>query len=299
MDEHQVSREISDADPSDRATAVEEQAVCRRVEPPEMEDTGPLRWLVLKLGGLGIRVGRHAGRAGILFAAIVFRLGKPRSYLGETWIQAKRFGVDSLGLVLLVGALSGSVLAQQAGYQFTTLPYWVVGNAVAAGMLTELAPVLTAIVLAGRVGAGIGAELGTMKVTDQVDALRTLGRDPVVELVVPRVLAGTMVLLPLVILAIVAGIFSGWITAVSLLPMGTAEYVYGVRQYYHGAALVFSLVKGGFFGFTVAFIASYVGLQTEGGAAGVGRTTTNAVVAIIVAIMILDVVLAPIYKAVS
>jgi phospholipid/cholesterol/gamma-HCH transport system permease protein len=166
-------------------------------------------------------------------------------------------------------------------------------------MLTELAPVLTAIVLAGRVGAGIGAELGTMKVTDQIDALRTLGRDPVVELVVPRVLAGTLVLIPLVILANVVGIFSGWLTAVGLLPMSTHEYVFGVRSYYHAAALVFSLVKGVFFGFTIAFIACYVGIRAEGGAAGVGKTTTNAVVAIIVAIMVLDVVLAPVYKAVS
>ena len=262
------------------------------------ERRGPTGW-VRRLGRFGIDCVRHAGRMGILLGATFSAFRRPRRYLHETFVQAKRMGVDSLGLVLLVGALSGSVLAQQSGYQFTTLPMWIVGEAVAAGMLTELAPVLTAIVLAGRVGAGIGAELGTMKVTDQIDALRTLGRDPVVELVVPRVLAGTLVLIPLVILANVVGIFSGWLTAIGLLPMSTHEYVFGVRSYYHAAALIFSLVKGVFFGFTIAFIASYVGIRAEGGAAGVGRTTTNAVVAIIVAIMVLDVVLAPVYKAVS
>ena len=254
---------------------------------------------IRRLGRFGLACVRHGGRMGILLAATFGAFRRPRRYLHETFVQAKRMGVDSLGLVLLVGALSGSVLAQQSGYQFTTLPMWIVGEAVAAGMLTELAPVLTAIVLAGRVGAGIGAELGTMKVTDQIDALRTLGRDPVVELVVPRVLAGTLVLIPLVILANVVGIFSGWLTAIGLLPMSTHEYVFGVQSYYHTAALVFSLVKGVFFGFTIAFIACYVGIRAEGGAAGVGKTTTNAVVAIIVAIMVLDVVLAPIYKAVS
>lgn len=253
---------------------------------------------IRRLGRFGLSVARHAGRSGILFMATLAALRRPRRYLHETFVQAKRIGVDSLALVLLVGALSGSVLAQQSGYQFTTLPMWVVGNAVAAGMLTELAPVLTAIVLAGRVGAGIGAELGTMRVTDQIDALRTLGRDPVVELVVPRVLAGTFILLPLVALANVAGIFSGWITGLTLLPMTTHEYVFGVQSYYHAAALIFSLVKAVFFGFTITFIACYVGIQAEGGAAGVGRTTTNVVVSIIVAIMILDVLLAPIYKAV-
>lgn len=273
-----------------------------RTGPPDVEESsdappGP-DWL-RAVGQFGFAVARHAGRSGILLGATVAALRRPRRYLGEAFLQAKRMGVDSLGLVLLVGALSGSVLAQQSGYQFTTLPMWIVGEAVAAGMLTELAPVLTAIVLAGRVGAGIGAELGTMRVTDQVDALRTLGRDPVTELVVPRVLAGTFVLLPLVVLANVAGIFSGWITAVGLLPMTTHEYVYGVQVYYHSAALVFSLVKAVFFGFTITFTACYVGIQAEGGAAGVGRTTTNAVVAIIVAIMVLDVLLAPLYKAVS
>jgi phospholipid/cholesterol/gamma-HCH transport system permease protein len=269
-------------------------------DPDEARDgPGGLTGWIRALGRFGFSAARHAGRSGILLGATVLALRKPRRYVSETFVQAKQMGVDSLALVLLVGALSGSVLAQQSGYQFTTLPMWIVGQAVAAGMLTELAPVLTAIVLAGRVGAGIGAELGTMRVTDQIDALRTLGRDPVVELIVPRVLAGTFVLVPLVVLANVAGIFSGWVTSVGLLPMTTHEYVFGVQTYYHAAALIFSLVKAVFFGFTITFIASYVGIQAEGGAAGVGRTTTKAVVAVIVAIMVLDVLLAPIYKAVS
>lgn len=255
-------------------------------------------WVRL-LGRFGLTGARHFGRAGILFAATLLALRQPRDYLRESFVQAKAIGLDSLPLVLLVASLSGSILAQQSGYQFTDLPMWIVGNAVAAGMLTELAPLLSAIIMAGRVGAGIGAELGTMKVTDQVDALVTLGRDPVVELVVPRVLAGAVMMLPIVALANIAGIWSGWLTAIALLPMTTHEYVYGVRDYYHSAALIFSLVKGVFFGVCITFIGSYVGLQSEGGAAGVGRTARNTVVAIIVALMVLDVLLAPLYKAVS
>lgn len=266
---------------------------------PEEDGGNPFSAALRRIGAWTMEAARHAGRAGILFAAFVTSLGHPGRYLAETFEQAKQFGVDSLGLVLLIGALSGSILAQQSGYQFTALPpSLVVGQAVAAGMLTELAPVLTAIVLAGRVGAGIGAELGTMKVTDQVDALRTLGRDPVVDLVVPRVLAGIVVLVPLVVLANAVGIWSGWLTSVSMLPMTTQDYIIGVQDYYHSAALIFSLVKALVYGFTITFIACYVGLQAEGGAAGVGRTATTAVVAIIIAIMVLDVVMAPVYKAV-
>ena len=234
----------------------------------------------------------------MLWGATMLALLHPRDHIRETFRQAKAIGVDSLPLVLLVATLSGSILAQQSGYQFTDLPMWIVGNAVAAGMLTELAPLLSAIILAGRVGAGIGAELGTMKVTDQLDAMRTLGRDPVEELIAPRVVAGAVMMIPIVILANIAGIFSGWLTGLVMLDMTTHEYVYGVRSYYHSAALIFSLVKGVFFGVTITFIGCYAGLQAEGGAAGVGRTARNTVVAIIVALMVLDVVLAPLYKAV-
>jgi phospholipid/cholesterol/gamma-HCH transport system permease protein len=106
-------------------------------------------------------------------------------------------------------------------------------------------------------------------------------------------------MIPIVIFANIAGIWSGWLTAILLLPMTTHEYVYGVQQYFHTPALVFSLVKGLFFGACITFIACYMGLRAEGGAAGVGRTVRNTVVAIIVALMVLDVLLAPLYKLVS
>jgi len=256
--------------------------------------------LVARLGHFGRECARHAGRAGVLMWATLVSLGRPGRYLRETATQAKRIGVDGLALVLLMGALSGSVLAQQTGYQLSSgLPLEIVAGSVVGGMLTELGPVLTAIVLAGRMGAGIGAELGTMKVTDQIDALVTLGRDPIVELVVPRVIAGTLILIPLVILANIMGILSGYFTSVAVLDMTSSQYAAGARGYYHTAALVYTLVKAVAFGFTITFTACYVGLRAGGGAAGVGRTATSAVVAIIVAIMILDVVLAPVYKAVS
>lgn len=261
-------------------------------------DPLPVEWL-RALGRAGLTTARHLGRAGVLAGATLLALRHPRDHIRETFRQAKAIGFDSLPLVLLVASLSGSILAQQSGYQFTDLPLWIVGNAVTAGMLTELAPLLSAIILAGRVGAGIGAELGTMRVTDQIDALRTLGRDPVEELIAPRVVAGAIMMLPIVILANIVGIWSGWLTGILMLNMSTHEYVYGVHNYYHSAALIFSLVKGFFFGITITFIGCYAGLQAEGGAAGVGRTARNTVVAIIVALMVLDVVLAPLYKAVG
>jgi len=265
----------------------------------DAEPPGRATAILARIGRGGLTAARHLGRAGILAAATFGAVLKPREYRREAFAQAKRIGIDSLPLVLLVASLSGSILAQQSGYQFTDIPMWVVGNTVAAGMLTELGPLLSAIIMAGRVGSGIGAELGTMKVTNQIDALRTLGRDPVTELIAPRVVAGAIMMVPIVILANIAGIWSGWLTGMAMLDMSTHEYVYGVRNYYHSAALIFSLLKAVFFGVTITFIGCYAGLQAEGGAAGVGRTARNTVVAIIVALMVLDVVLAPLYKAVG
>ena len=270
---------------------------------PEAARATPRDWITGWLQRVGRKVlsaVQHAGHFGILLVATLAALPQIRRYWPATVEHAKRIGVDGVALVIIVGGLSGSLLAQQTGYQLSgALPLSLVGSGVVAGMLTELGPVLTAIVIAGRTGAGIGAELGTMKVTDQIDALVTLGRDPVVELVAPRVVGGVIAMIPLVIIANFVGIFAGWFTAVSLLPMTTAEYVQGARSYYHSAALIFSLVKAPIFGFTITFVACYFGLRAEGGAAGVGRTATAAVVAIIVAIMVLDVILAPVYNAVA
>ena len=242
----------------------------------------------------------HAGRAGMLLWATLLAMRHPRLYLRETFAQAKRIGVDGLGLVLLMGALSGGVLSQQTANQLAAgLPLEIIAGSLVGGMLTELGPVLTAIVLAGRMGAGIGAELGTMQVTNQIDALLTLGRDPVVELVVPRVVAGTVILVPLVVLANITGILAGYVVCTTILGLTPQEFASGAQGYYHHPALFYTLTKAVVFGFTITFTACYVGLRAGGGAAGVGRTATKAVVAIIVAIMVLDVVLAPAYKAFS
>ena len=256
--------------------------------------------IVVSIGQFVREYTRHAGRAGMLFWATIISLRNPRLYLGETFAQARRIGVEGLGLVLLMGALSGGVLSQQTANQLSAgLPLEIIAGSLVGGMLTELGPILTAIVLAGRMGAGIGAELGTMQVTNQIDALLTLGRDPVVELVVPRVVAGTFILVPLVVLANIMGILTGFLVCTLLIGMTPQEFASGARGYYHHAALFYTLLKAVVFGFTIAFTACYVGLRAGGGAAGVGRTATRAVVAIIVADMVLDVLLAPAYKAFS
>ena len=240
------------------------------------------------------------GRAALLFGAILRALPRPRGIYATAGLQqAYAMGVHSLPLVLIMSILGGSVIGLQANSQLVGgVPLWVVGSAVAAAILTEIGPVLTGMVLVGRVGASIAAELATMKVTEQIDALHAMGRDPVVFLVVPRVVAGVIVLPPLVILADGAGILAGWLVSLASIDgMTTAEFVYGKRFYFRPIALIYSVLKAAAFGFAITFLACHIGLEGGGSAEGVGRTTTKAVVATTLAIMVLDVVLTPILKA--
>ncbi|HSH46636.1 MAG TPA: ABC transporter permease, partial [Longimicrobiales bacterium] len=231
--------------------------------------------------------------------AIIRALRHPSRYMHAASSQAYHMGIRSLPLVLFMAAVGGALASQQTGAQFTGgLPLWVTGSIVAAGVLTELGPVLTALVLIGRLGASIAAELGTMKVTEQIDALYSIGRDPVTFLVVPRVLGGILVLPPLVVLADAMGMFSGWVVGMLAIDgLTTADFIFGARFYFRPWVMFFSVIKAAVFGVTITFLACFYGLEGRGGAEGVGRTTTAAVVAMTVAIMFLDVIMVPLLKA--
>jgi len=249
------------------------------------------------LGARPFAVLRLTGEAWLTARACLRALRQPRTYLPLTFAQARDIGVASVPLVAVVAMISGAVTSQQTGYQFTgSLPVWIVGSVVAASVITELGPVITGLVLAGRVGARIGAELGTMAVTDQLGALQAVGRDPVLYLVVPRVLAGLMTVPALVAIADGAGLLAGWALALLTMPVTTAEFTYGVRWWFHDFALWFSLLKGLAFGLAITFIACLVGLRTTGGAEGVGRAATSAVVSGTVAVMVLDVIFVRLLK---
>ena len=212
----------------------------------------------------------------------------------ETWasltmVQMRRIGVDSLPIALFIAAFTGVVLALQASYTFTgAVPLYFVGTLVGKTLMLELGPVLTGLALAGRVGANIAAELGTMRVTEQVDALETLAFDPFSYLVVPRVIAASVMFPVVVGLAIALGVVTGWITAINLLELSTPEFVKGLRIFYEFKDVWYSLVKSVSFGFVIALIGCMKGLGVRGGAEGVGMATMQAVVVGSAMILMLD-----------
>ena len=202
----------------------------------------------------------------------------------RTWLplvagQMRRLGVDSVPIALFIAVFTGIVLALLSSYTFTgAVPLYFVGALVGKTIMMELGPVLTGLALAGRVGANIAAEVGTMRVTEQVDALETLAYDPYSYLVAPRVVAGILMFPVVTALAIGLGVISGWVTAVNLIDLSTQEFVKGLKQFYIFKDVWFGLVKAASFGGAVTLLGAVCGLQSGNGAEGVGRSTTRAVV---------------------
>ncbi len=240
------------------------------------------------LGGLA-----HVGRISLMIAEMGRGLAEWRVWLPLTFTEAWNIGVGSLPIIILVAGFAGAVTALQTGYQFTgNIPYYVAGSLIVESMVLELGPVLTGLILAGRIGARYAAELGTMRVTEQIDALETLGRSPTSHLIIPRVLAGIVMIPILTVFANVIGIVAGWYAVQQVLPVTNHDFAYGARIFWHPFDAYYSIIKSFAFAICITIISCYHGFSTEQGAEGVGRSTTGAVVSSSVMILLLDTLLA-------
>lgn len=210
-------------------------------------------------------------------------------WLPQFSLHARTLGVGSLPIGIFIALFTGIVLALLASYSVGDLvPPYFVGTLVQKTVTLELAPVLTGLALAGRVGANIAAELGTMRVTEQIDALETLSFDPFAYLVVPRVVASTLMFPVVVGVAMIVGLLSGWLASLALLDLSTPQFLKGVRIFFSAFDVRYGLVKAASFGMAVALIGCHAGLNTAGGAQGVGRSATRAVVISAIMILVLD-----------
>jgi phospholipid/cholesterol/gamma-HCH transport system permease protein len=245
---------------------------------------------------LGTFMAGHAGGMGLLayrtFVAVFSGKVSSRAFVHQLFSM----GVQSLPLVIVTAILSGFVTSQQGGYQFTgSVPLYVLGSIVTTSVILELGPVLTAIVVIGRVGARITAELGTMQVSEQIDALYSLGRDPVSVLAAPRILAGMPAMVALVAIANLIGLLAGMIAAEASVNLGNESFLYGSRLWWHNYNMFYSLMKALVFGFIIPLISVHMGMLTRGGAEGVGRATTSSVVFMIIAVLVADAMFPPLF----
>ncbi|MBC8479655.1 MAG: ABC transporter permease [FCB group bacterium] len=214
-------------------------------------------------------------------------------HLGLLLDQMIIIGANSIPIIIVTSIFSGMVTAVQSAYQFSSfIPDYFVGSVVGESILLELAPVITGLVLTGRVGATIAAELGTMRVTEQIDALESLSFNPISFLVFPRVIAGTIMLPFLIIIADFFGIAGGMLSAYLQMDVSYYDFIKGFRQWFQPLDAWFGLIKALAFGYTITSIACFQGYYASGGAQGVGKATTITVVVSCIAIVFLDYVLA-------
>lgn len=213
---------------------------------------------------------------------------QPR-YFADTLLQADLIGVGSLPIVVLIGFFTGAVLALQTAstlQQFGSLS--LTGKLVALSMVRELGPVLTGILVAGRNSSGMASELGSMQVTEQIDAMRAMGVDPTKKLVTPRVIATVTMLFFLSVISDLVGLAGGFVISYFLLGLDAGEYWTTAYQALRFADVFMGLSKPVVFGFIIASVGCYYGLSARGGTQGVGRATTQAVVAASVLIVVTD-----------
>ncbi|MDA8017605.1 MAG: ABC transporter permease [Thermoanaerobaculia bacterium] len=240
-------------------------------------------------GGLTILTGRG-------FVALVTPPWDFREWLRES----EQIGVRSLGVALITTVFTGMVLALQTAYSLPSLGVkYYIGTVVSKSLTRELGPVLVALIVGGRIGAGMTAELGTMKVTEQIDAVRAMAADPVRKLVAPK-LAATLIMLPcLTILGDLLGILGGLVVAVGELKLSAGLYLNDVLDALTFEDVLSGVGKSFVFGYFIAIVACYNGLNARGGADGVGRATTNTVVLASILVLVSDFFLTKIFHMIS
>jgi phospholipid/cholesterol/gamma-HCH transport system permease protein len=234
----------------------------------------------------------HVGGVSQLLWRALLSLKDIRKVLGPLAKQMNAFGVNSLPLVILTSVFVGMVAAIQTAYQvrdYVSLD--ILGGGVFKAVVIELGPVLTALVVAGRMSAGIAAELGTMRVTEQIDALECMAIDPVRHLVLPRLLSGIIMLPILTIIAEAVAIGSAGVVSDIVLGLPREVFFESARTFFKLKDVLGGLSKSFVFGFAIAIMGSYHGFTTEGGAEGVGRASTRAVVASSFLILMTDYIL--------
>ncbi|MEC4684358.1 MAG: ABC transporter permease [Nitrospirota bacterium] len=241
------------------------------------------------LGRMLIGFARELGSVLILLSVALKQLIIPPYEIRNTFKQMHEIGIRSLPVVFITAVFTGMVLSLQTYTGFKRFgAETLVGTVVALSMTRELGPVLTGLIVAGRAGAAMAAELGTMRVTEQIDALETLATNPVKYLIVPRFISGALMLPALAIVTDIVGIIGGFVISVGLFGANSVSYWNRTWDYLELDDIYSGLIKAAFFGASISLISCYKGFYTEGGAEGVGKATTGAVVLSSMTILISD-----------
>jgi len=229
------------------------------------------------------------GKILLLFLSVLSWMFRPPMKLRLIFKQMEFVGVKSIFVVILTGTFTGMVMALQGYYGFRMFSAEsLVGSTVALGMTRELGPVLTSLMVTARAGSAMAAELGTMRVTEQIDALYVMASNPVKHLIVPRVIAGVIMVPILTIVSDFVGVIGGYFVGVVILDINAGTFVKNITRYVELDDIYNGLIKAAVFGLILSLVGCYKGFNTTGGAEGVGRATTEAVVLASISILVSD-----------
>ncbi len=251
-----------------------------------------------KIGRVALNFFAAAGRLGLFAGEAVLQCFKRPFYVRALGAQLIEIGFYSLPVVALTTLFSGMVIALQTYTGFSSFSSeGPVAMVVLISVTRELAPVMAGLMVAGRIGAAMAAELGTMRVTEQIDALTTLSTNPFRYLIVPRILAGVVMLPILVLIGDIIGICGGYLIGIYKLDFNASTYLMNTWEYLQAMDIISGMTKAAVFGFIITLLGCYNGFYSKGGAQGVGQATTNAVVSASILILIFNYILTEVFFA--
>ncbi len=235
----------------------------------------------------------HAGRYTLLLWRSVQKPEKSRPYFKQLIREIDKFGMSSILLVVVISAFMGSVITLQTAFNLTlaVMPKYVIGLGTRDSMLLEFSSTVIALILAGKVGSNIASEIGTMRITEQIDALEIMGVNSAGYLILPKLLASVFFFPLLTLMSMIVGIFGGYVTSYLIDAVTTAQYVYGLHHAFNPFFITYSLIKMVVFAIIISTVSAYEGYYVQGGAVEVGRASTKAVVYSDVLILLFNVIL--------
>jgi len=235
----------------------------------------------------------HFGRYLSLLRQAFQRPEKQSIYFRQIMVEMEKLGLASVGIVAIISVFMGAVLAIQMAFNIDTplIPSYTIGFVTRQSVELEFAPTIISLILAGKVGSRIASELGTMRVTEQIDALEIMGINPATYLILPKIVASMFINPFLIAMSMILAVGGGWLAGIFTGLFPSAEYIYGIQSFFHMYDLFYAMVKTIVFAFLIASISAYCGFYTKGGALEVGEASTNGVVYSSIAIIFMNLIL--------
>lgn len=235
----------------------------------------------------------HLGRYAQLIYQVFKQPEKKKIYFRQMFVEMDKLGLQSIWITLIISAFMGAVLTIQMGFNIDSplVPLYTIGFATRQSIVLEFSPTIVSLILAGKVGSRIASEIGTMRVTEQIDALETMGVNPASYLIWPKITAAMIINPVIIMMSMVVGVFGGWVAAVSTGIITSFGYIYGIQSFFHMYDIIYALIKTVVFAFIITSIPAYHGFYTRGGALEVGEASTNGVVYSSIAIIFSNLIL--------